>query len=91
MLDLIEVAAVEVVVEEIAYRGRYLHLCSVHMRRRMKVVVLKAACWGTLEAQEEVLDLVEVAAVEETAYRGRYLHLCSVHMRSMKVVVLKAA
>ena len=50
VLDLIEVATVAVVVEETAYRGRYLHFRIVHMKRRTKVVVLKAACWGTLEA-----------------------------------------
>ena len=52
---------------------------------------------STLEVQEEVLDLVEVAAVEvvvgRTAYWALYLHFLSVHTRPrrMKVVILKAA
>ena len=41
VLDLVEMASEEVVVEEIAYRGRYLHFRSVCVRR-MKVVMVKA-------------------------------------------------
>ena len=41
----------------------------------------------TWEAQEEVFDLVEMAAVE-TACRGRSLHFCSLNMGRMEVVML---